>query len=113
MNRSGPTTTTIDWYQLDCLICRDLRKLQDHLQRGLDSRFPISPDAQHRIVDGKVQIQKWLTALQHLRNDAAQNTTPELIQEWMQLRQQMVMRGPFGIRSSLVQHRRRHYELDH
>jgi hypothetical protein len=113
MNRTEPTTTTIDWYQLDCLIYRDLRKLHTHLERGLDSRFPISPETQHRIVDGKIQIQKWLAALQHLRNDAARNTTPELIQEWMQLRQQMVMKGPFGIRLSLVPHRRRHYELHH
>ena len=113
MNRTAPPTTTIDWYQLDCLISRDIRKLEEHSRRGLDSRFPISPDARHRVVTGKVQIQKWLAALQHLRNDAARNTTPELIQEWMQLRQQMVMKGPFGIRFSLVPHRTRHYELDH
>jgi uncharacterized heparinase superfamily protein len=113
MNRTGPTTTTIDWYQLDCLIMGDLRKLQDHLERGLDSRFPISPDAQHRVVDVKIRIQKWLADLQHLRNDAARNTTSELIQEWMQLRQQMVMKGPLGIRFSLVPHRARHYELHH
>ncbi|TFI40904.1 hypothetical protein E4P29_22190 [Rhodococcus sp. 1R11] len=113
MNRTATKTTTIDWYQLDCLISGDLRKLENHFGRGLDSRFPISPDAQHRIVDGKVQIQKWLAALQHLRNDAARKATPELVQEWMQLRRQMVMRGPFGIRFSLVPHRTRHYELDH
>lgn len=113
MNRTATKTTTIDWYKLDCLISGDLRKLENHFERGLDSRFPISPEAQHRVATGKMQIQKWLAALQHLRNDAARNTTPELVQEWMQLRQQMVMKGPFGIRLSLVPHRTRHYELDH
>ena len=112
MNRSAPSTA-IDWYRLDCLISGDLRKLGTHLERGLDSRFPISPDAQHRVVEGKIQIQKWLAALQHLRNEAARNTTPELVQEWMQLRQQMVLKGPLGIRRSLVSHRTRQYELEY
>ncbi len=112
MSRKAPSTT-IDWYQLDCFISGDLRRLENHFERGLDSRFPISPDAQHRVATGKMQIQKWLAALQRLRNDAARNATPELVQEWVKLRQQMVLRGLFGIRFSLVRHRTRHYELDY
>lgn len=110
MSRKAPSTV-IDWYQLDCRIHRDLHELGTHLYRGLDTKY--LPRALERVTEGKIEIQRWMNALNDLRNEAARNTTPELVEEWMQLRQQMVLRGLFGVRRSLVSHRTRQYELDY
>lgn len=110
MSRKAPSTT-IDWYRLDCHIQRDIHELGTHLYRGLDTKY--LPRGLERVTKRKIEIQRWMNALNDLRNEAARNSTPELVQEWMQLRQQMVMRGPLGIRRSLVSHRTRHYELEY
>lgn len=113
MIRTAPSTTTIDPPQLLELIHWDLRRLENHLLQGTHSTFPITRRGQEDTATAKAAIREWRDALHHLSIKAAREITPELVQEWMQLRQQMVMKGPLGLRRSLIPHRTRHYELDY
>lgn len=99
--------------QLADLIDRDRRLLDNYLLRGTHSIVYVSRRELEPAGTRNKRVREWRDALYDLSLEALRGSTPEVLRRWVHLRQQIVVRGPLGIRWSPIPHRNRRYELDH